>query len=99
MRELSDKDLLVLFDEKGQLAKTSEDFATALSRVLESGKAHVVFCIGGPYGFDEQVSKRAQLRWSLSGLTMNHWIASLTALEQITALSQSSGGFLITIAN
>jgi len=83
LRELSDKDLLVLFDEKGKLGKSSEDFAQTLSRVLESGKASVVFCIGGPYGFADEVRKRAQMQWSLSPLTMNHWIAGLMALEQI----------------
>lgn len=83
LKELGDKDMLILFDEKGKLAKTSEDFSTALSRVLESGKSNIVLCIGGPYGFSEEVKKRANSQWSLSPLTMNHWIASLMALEQI----------------
>jgi 23S rRNA (pseudouridine1915-N3)-methyltransferase len=83
LKELSDKDMLILFDEKGKLAKTSEDFSVILARVLESGKANVIMCIGGPYGFSEEVRKRAQMQWSLSPLTMNHWIASLMALEQI----------------
>ncbi len=80
---LDEKDMLVLFDEGGKLAKSSEEFSSALSRVLESGKSRVVFCIGGPYGFDESVRSRAQMKWSLSPLTMNHWIAGVTAMEQI----------------
>jgi len=83
LRELGEKDMLVLFDERGKLAKTSEDFSVGMSRVLESGKTNVFFCIGGPYGFAEEVKKRAQVQWSLSPLTMNHWIAGLMALEQI----------------
>lgn len=83
LRELGDKDFLVLFDEKGKLAKNSEDFSIQLKRVFESGKGCAVFCIGGPYGFSDEVRKRAQMLWSLSPLTMNHWIAGLTALEQI----------------
>ena len=83
LRELDDKDMLVLFDERGKLSKTSEDFAANLSRVLESGKSTVVFCIGGPYGFADEVRKRSQMQWSLSPLTMNHWIAGLMALEQL----------------
>lgn len=83
LRELDEKDLLVLFDERGKLAKTSEDFSVSLSRVLESGKSNIFFCIGGPYGFADEVKKRAQSQWSLSPLTMNHWIAGLMALEQI----------------
>ncbi len=83
LREVGEKDLLVIFDERGKLAKTSEDFSAALSKILESGKSQIVFCIGGPYGFAEEVKKRAQVSWSLSPLTMNHWIAGLMALEQL----------------
>lgn len=83
LKELNDKDMLVIFDERGKLAKSSEDFSATLSRVLESGKSNVVFCIGGPYGFADEIKKRAQMQWSLSPLTMNHWIAGLMSLEQI----------------
>lgn len=80
---LGEKDMLVLFDEGGKAIPSSEEFAKQLSRGLESGKAQLVFCIGGPYGFDESVKSRAAARWSLSGLTMNHWVAQIVALEQI----------------
>lgn len=83
LRELDEKDMLVLFDERGKLGKNSEEFSATLGRVLESGKSNVFFCIGGPYGFSDEVRKRAQMQWSLSPLTMNHWIAGLMALEQI----------------
>src|SRR6478609_7960121 len=64
LNQVDEKDLLVLFDEAGKQARSSEDFALALTRVLESGKSKVVFCIGGAYGFDESVRTRAGLRWS-----------------------------------
>lgn len=83
LKHFGEKDLVVLFDEKGRLAKTSEDFSTELSRVLESGKQKVCFVIGGAYGFSDEVLKRANMKWSLSPLTMNHWLAQLAALEQI----------------
>lgn len=82
-KHIGKKDHLILFDEAGKTFSASEDFAKALSRVLESGKAQTVFCIGGPYGFDESVLKRSAARWSLSGLTLNHWLAQIVALEQI----------------
>ena len=81
--ELDEKDMLVLFDEGGKQAKSSEEFSASVGRVLESGKSKIVFCIGGPYGFDESVRARAQMKWSLSALTLNHWVASITALEQV----------------
>ena len=83
LKQVDTKDLLVLFDEAGKSFPSSEDFADQLRRLLESGKQQLVFCIGGPYGFDERVKARSQARWSLSGLTFNHWLAQLVALEQL----------------
>ncbi len=83
LRELSERDYLILFDERGKLGKNSEEFSAQLGRVLESGKARAVFCIGGAYGFSETVYQRAEAKWSLSPLTMNHWLAAVAALEQI----------------
>lgn len=83
LKHVDPRDYLVLFDEGGKLAKRSEDFAAQLARVVESGKARAVFVIGGPYGFHADVRARADARWSLSPLTMNHWVAQVAALEQI----------------
>ncbi len=81
--EITDRDFLVLFDERGKASKNSEEFSSHLGRVLESGKQRVVLCIGGAYGFSEAVYQRADAKWSLSPLTMNHWLAAIMALEQI----------------
>ena len=83
LKQIDDKDLLVLFDEGGRSFASSEEFAQHFGRLLESGKQRLVFCIGGPYGFDARVKARAQAQWSLSKLTFNHWLAQLVALEQI----------------
>jgi 23S rRNA (pseudouridine1915-N3)-methyltransferase len=83
LRLTGEKDLLILFDEGGRAFSSSEDLAKHFSRLLESGKSQCTFCIGGPYGFDESVVARAAARWSLSGLTMNHWVAQIVALEQL----------------
>lgn len=83
LRALDERDLLVLFDEAGRVARSSEEFAARLGRVVESGKARVVFVIGGPFGFADEIKRRAAELWSLSPLTMNHWIAQLMALEQL----------------
>jgi 23S rRNA (pseudouridine1915-N3)-methyltransferase len=83
LQQMDLKDLVVLFDEGGKTFTSSENFADQLRRLLESGKQQLVFCIGGPYGFDPRVKARSQAQWSLSGLTFNHWLAQLVALEQI----------------
>ncbi len=83
MKQIEPSHQLILFDEGGTTFKNSEEFSKILLRQLESGKNEIVFCIGGPYGFDSLIKKRAQGKWSLSGLTMNHWVAQITALEQL----------------
>ncbi|MGE3680586.1 MAG: 23S rRNA (pseudouridine(1915)-N(3))-methyltransferase RlmH [Bdellovibrionales bacterium] len=83
LNQIDHRDLLILFDENGKRPPDSEAFATWVARVMESGKARIVFCIGGPYGFADDVLRRSQERWSLSPLTMNHWVAQVSALEQL----------------
>ena len=76
-------DLLVLFDEKGKMFTNSEAFASTFGKMLERSPARMVFLIGGAFGVDEAVRKRAQSTFSFSGLTFNHWVAQIVALEQI----------------
>jgi 23S rRNA (pseudouridine1915-N3)-methyltransferase len=83
LAEINEKDFVVLFDEGGKLSRSSVDFSEQLRRVVESGKQKAVFCIDGAYGFSDEISKRANVKWSLSPLTMNHWLAQIVALEQI----------------
>jgi 23S rRNA (pseudouridine1915-N3)-methyltransferase len=76
-------DLLVLFDEGGKAFKDSETFSIALGQLIERSPSRLVFLIGGAFGVDGNVRKVASATWSLSGLTMNHWIAQIASLEQI----------------
>ena len=43
----------------------------------------VAFCIGGPDGLDARVDARADLRWSLSQLTLPHGLARVVAAEAL----------------
>ncbi len=43
----------------------------------------MIFIIGGAYGVNEEVKKRADLKVSLSAMTMNHIMAQAVSLEQI----------------
>lgn len=81
--KINDSDFLVIFDEKGRLPKSSEDFSKELVRSLESSKQRVIFLIGGAYGIGEAIKQRANLKLSLSHLTMAHPVAMTMALEQI----------------
>ncbi len=83
LKKVARDDYLVLFDVGGKLPKSSEEFASGLETVMQSGKRQITFVIGGAYGFSPEIKKRAQLSWSLSPLTLNHWVAQMVALEQI----------------
>jgi len=52
------------------------------TRANDSAKS-LVFLIGGIYGLDEAVLKRADHRWSLSQLTLPHQLVRLLLAEQL----------------
>jgi len=57
-----------------------------LARWLEAGareSLNPVFCIGGPDGLAPEVDARAQLRWSLSALTLPHGLARVVVAEAL----------------
>lgn len=83
LKALKPGDKLVVFDEAGKNFASSEQFATQFQRLVEQSPQRIVFLIGGAFGVDDTVLAKAIARWSLSGLTMNHWIAQIVALEQI----------------
>ncbi|MBX7232430.1 MAG: 23S rRNA (pseudouridine(1915)-N(3))-methyltransferase RlmH [Bdellovibrionales bacterium] len=76
-------DFVFAFDEKGKAAKDSIEFSHWMVKALESGHQRVVFVLGGPYGLNSLVRKRAQQVISLSPLTLNHHVARVVLLEQI----------------
>ncbi len=75
-------EFVILCDEKGK-SFGSIEFSKKLVGTFESGKRSVVFIIGGAFGVDESVKKRANLTICLSSMTMNHLVARVQLLEQI----------------
>jgi 23S rRNA (pseudouridine1915-N3)-methyltransferase len=69
-------------DERGKQfsSKKLADFIQA--RANESARK-LIFLIGGAYGLDEAVLKRANYTWSLSELTFPHQLVRLILAEQI----------------
>ena len=79
---LDKDDYLVLLDERGKQL-TSEGLATFIqSRANESIKK-LVFLIGGAFGVDDLVFKRANYTWSLSPLVFPHQLVRLILAEQV----------------
>jgi 23S rRNA (pseudouridine1915-N3)-methyltransferase len=82
MNLLQPGDFLVLLDERGK-QQTSEQLAAFLQARANDRTKKLVFLIGGAYGVDEIVSKRANLEWSLSQLVFPHQLVRLILAEQL----------------
>lgn len=80
--EFSDSDIIVLLDERGR-EYTSVEFSAWLDRLAAGGRKRVLFVVGGPYGFSEEVYARAMYKVSLSKMTFNHEMVRLFFTEQI----------------
>lgn len=80
--KVSDSDFLVLLDENGKQF-SSEAFSEYIQKRLNSGLKQLIFVIGGPYGFSEEVYQRAQNKVSLSKMTFSHQMIRLFFVEQL----------------
>lgn len=75
-------DYVVLLDEHGK-EYTSMEFSTYVQKRMSSGARRIVFVVGGPYGFSEDVYKRANDKLSLSKMTFSHEMIRLIFTEQL----------------
>lgn len=82
LKTLSPTDTLILLDEHGK-SYSSVEFSNFLQKKMNSGLKQLVFVIGGPYGFDEEVYKVASGKVSLSKMTFSHQMVRLFMLEQL----------------
>jgi len=79
---LSKDDYMVALDERGK-EWSSEGLAQFIQARANESIRNLVFLIGGIYGIDEEVLKRADHRWSLSQLTFPHQLVRLVLTEQL----------------
>lgn len=82
MQWLRQDDYLVALDEYGKQF-SSEGLAQFLQRRASESTKNLVFLIGGAFGLDEAVLKRANFKWSLSELTFPHQMVRLILAEQV----------------
>jgi len=61
---------------------SSDQLAKFLEVRAQEGR-DVAFCIGGPDGLAPQINQRADLRWSLSALTLPHALARVVVAEAL----------------
>ena len=81
-KQLKPGDFVCLLDERGR-EFNSVDFSKYLQKRMNSGLKRLVFVIGGPYGFSEEIYKIAQGKISMSQMTFSHQMIRLFAVEQI----------------
>jgi len=79
---LEKDDCLVALDERGK-QYSSVGLADFLQARANASTKHLVFLIGGAFGIDESVLKRADHKMSLSNLTFPHQLVRLILAEQV----------------
>lgn len=72
--------------------RSSESFASLLEEAEVRGRGHIVFVIGGSFGLDEAIKRRADLKLSFSQMTFPHQLMRVILLEQIYRGFQIRGG-------
>ena len=82
LNKLNPTDVLILLDENGKLLD-SVGFSNYLQKHMNSGIKQLVFGIGGPYGFSEDVYRKANGKLSLSKMTFSHQMIRLFFIEQL----------------
>lgn len=82
LESLEKGDCLVVLDERGKEFSSQELANFIQARANESTK-RIVFAIGGAYGTDDAVTKKANWIWSLSRLTFPHQLVRLILAEQL----------------
>ena len=82
LEKLHPSDFVVLLDENGKLF-SSEGFSEYIQKRLNSGMKQLIFIIGGPYGFSQEVYQRADGKVSLSKMTFSHQMIRPFFVEQL----------------
>lgn len=79
---LEARNYLVVLDREGK-SLSSVQLAQVLRRQIDTSVRKIDFVIGGPVGLDTQIIAKANLRLSLSAMTLPHELARVVLLEQL----------------
>jgi 23S rRNA (pseudouridine1915-N3)-methyltransferase len=82
LSKLNTTDALILLDENGKQFD-SVAFSEYLQKQMNSGIKQLVFVIGGPYGFSDDVYNKSNGKISLSKMTFSHQMIRLFFTEQL----------------
>ncbi len=82
LKHLKNTDTVILLDENGK-SFSSVKFSKWMEGKMLSSTKSLVFLVGGPYGFDDEVKKLAVQKISLSEMTFSHQMIRVFFLEQL----------------
>ncbi len=82
LKRIETSDVVVLLDENGKIYN-SVSFSGFLQKKMNSGLKNLVFVIGGPYGFSENVYARGNSKIALSQMTFSHQMVRVFFVEQL----------------
>ena len=82
IKNIQTSDKVILLDENGK-EYNSVGFSGFIQKEMNSGIKNLVFVVGGPYGFSEEIYKRANGNISLSKMTFSHQMVRLFFVEQV----------------
>ncbi len=80
--QLQKDDFLILLDETG-IENSSIELANFLQQKANESRKRLIFLIGGAFGVEDTIKKRADYIWSLSKLVFPHMLVRLILSEQI----------------
>lgn len=81
-QKLNSNDTVILLDEKGKNFNSVE-FAEDLQKKFNRGGQRIVFIVGGPYGFSNEIIQKSDEKIALSKMTFSHQMVRLFFIEQI----------------
>jgi 23S rRNA (pseudouridine1915-N3)-methyltransferase len=82
MQWMEQSDFVVALDEKGK-EFSSVGLSNFIQLKANASAKRMVFVIGGAFGLDQSILKRANHTWSLSQLTFPHQLVRLILVEQL----------------
>jgi len=82
IKSLQSGDYLVLLDERGK-EFSSLQFSSYIEKKMHAVPKRLVFVIGGPYGFSDEVYGKASEKISLSKMTYSQQMIRLVFVEQL----------------
>lgn len=82
LSQIQQDDFLILLDERGK-PFSSPQLANYIQQRANESTKRLIFLIGGAFGVSEEVFRRANHVWSLSGLVFPHMLVRLILAEQL----------------